>query len=78
LQNRQLISLSGAVDLLVTTYRLSDDTFEKFLELPADTSPVNLGPFVYEAVREFLALFDGYSITLNRVEQGTRRALQPT
>jgi hypothetical protein len=77
LQNRRLISLNSAVDLLVTNYQSSTNSFEKFLELPADTSPVNLGPFVYEAVREFLALFDGYSINMNLIEQETRRALQP-
>ena len=68
----------GAVDLAVRPYQAGENTFEKFVELPADTSPVNLGPFVFGAVREFLALFDGYTITLNRAEQETRRALQPT
>lgn len=76
LKNRRLISLNSMSMLSITSYHSSTDTFDKFVEFPANISSVNLGGIVYEAVREFLALFNGFSVTLNQVEQAVRADLR--
>lgn len=72
LRGRRLVSLNGAVDLIAFERRSETDGYSKFIEIPTDTSPMNLGPFVLQVVRELFALFNGYTINPNNVEQRTR------
>ena len=77
LRGRRLMSLDGAaIQLLAFEYRSGTGEWEAFLEVPVETPPVNLGPFVFQVVRELFAIFNGYPTALNEIEQRVRAFIE--
>lgn len=71
------MSLDGAaIQLLAFEYRSGTGEWEAFLEVPVETPPVNLGPFVFQVVRELFAIFNGYPTALNEIEQRVRAFIE--
>lgn len=76
LNGRQLTSFASALDLRIIPRRSNDDEHDRYIEVPVSTAAVNVGRYVSQVVRPLFALFDGYSVTENRVEQQVRRYLE--
>ncbi|WP_338665995.1 hypothetical protein VQH23_12625 [Pararoseomonas sp. SCSIO 73927] len=76
LQDRRLVSLNGGGELIAFEHRSSTSALERFVELPAGTSALNLAPYVSQLVRELFALFNGYTYSPDRAEAQVRAVVE--
>jgi hypothetical protein len=53
-----------------------DDAVTTFIEVPLDTAPSAIAPFVDDATRRLFALFDGYRIPNQATEDWVRRLIE--
>lgn len=68
LKNRRLVSMFGVGPLRSLGHRSEADVWERFIEMPVETVPINLGSFVFALVRELFASFNGYTVAPGTVD----------
>jgi len=76
LKDRQLNSWVSPMRLVRVTSPAYDDEVSSFVNVPLDTSLSALGAFVHQAVQPLFAVFGGYEISVDVVEELTRRLIE--
>jgi hypothetical protein len=75
LRGRTISSWAEPARINIGTFVANDDEAISCVEVPLETSPSALTPFVIEATRELLAKFNGFAMVPNVVEQLVERLL---
>jgi hypothetical protein len=76
LNGRQLVSWLIPLVHISMGHRAYTDDIETYVEVPLDSPVTAIAPFVEEATRELFALFDGYAMPSNAVEQWTKKLVE--
>jgi hypothetical protein len=76
LRNRELASWANPLVGVTGGKKAYDEEVTTFTELSLDTPASAIRPFVEEATRDLFALFDGYKMPTEAVEDWTRRLVE--
>jgi hypothetical protein len=74
LKGRQLVSWANPIVHVSRGHTAYTDDVTTYIEVPLDAPVSAIAPFVEESTRELFALFDGYAMPSEAVEQWTKKA----
>jgi hypothetical protein len=76
LSKRELVSWANPLVHVTDGHRAHDDEVTTFTELSLDTPASAIAPFVEQATQDLFAIFDGYKMPTEAVEEWTRRLVE--
>jgi hypothetical protein len=76
LHGRELASWARPAVTITPGHTAHDDTVDTFVEVPLDVPISAIAPYVEEAIRNLLLLFDGYGLPSQAVEYWTQRLIE--
>jgi len=76
LSGRELASWANPLAHVTGGYKAHDDEVTTFTEISLDTPASAIAPFVEQATQDLFALFDGYKMPTEAVEEWVRRLIE--
>jgi hypothetical protein len=76
MSGRQLSSWANPGVYISSDNSAHDDSVDTFVEIPLDTPPTALAPYVEQALRGLFVLFDGYSLPTSAYESWTQKLIE--
>jgi hypothetical protein len=76
LKGRQLVSWANPIVHVSRSHTAYTDDVTTYIEVPLDAPVSAIAPFVEEATRDLFALFDGYAMPSEAVEQWTKKLVE--
>jgi hypothetical protein len=76
LSGRELSSWANPMIHITSGHVAHDDIASSFVEVPLDTPPSALAPYLEQAIRELFIVFDGYTLPTTVIEDWVQRLIE--